>query len=45
MKAWFIDKRQLELWGEEYTAETFIDELFFSRFAAMGVEPISEKTN
>ena len=40
-----IDKRQLELWGEEYTAETIIDELFFSRFAAMGVVPISEKTN
>lgn len=31
-----IDKRQLELWGQEYTAESIIDELFFSRFIAIG---------
>ncbi|MBO5339477.1 MAG: hypothetical protein J6A62_00550 [Oscillospiraceae bacterium] len=37
-----IDKRQLELWEREYTAESIIDELFFSRFTAMGVVPISE---
>ena len=38
-----IDKRQLELWGLEYTADSFIDELFFSRFTAMGVVPIPEE--
>lgn len=27
-----IDKRQLELWGQEYTVESFIDGLFFSKF-------------
>lgn len=37
-----IDKRQLELWGREFTAESIIDELFFSRFTAMGAVPISE---
>ena len=31
-----IDKRQLERWGREYTAEAFIDELFFSRFVVIG---------
>ena len=31
-----IDKRQLEHWGREYTAEAFIDELFFSRFVVIG---------
>lgn len=40
-----IDKRHLELWGLEYTADTFIDELFFSRFAAIGViPPVEEQT-
>lgn len=38
-----IDKRQLELWGLEYTAESIIDELFFSRFTAMGAIPLSEE--
>ena len=38
-----IDKRQMELWGLEYTAESVIDELFFSRFIAMGVVPIPEE--
>lgn len=38
-----IDKRQLELWGLEYTAESIIDELFFSRFSSMGVVPIPEE--
>ena len=37
-----IDKRQLELWKQNYTAESFIDELFFSRFSTMGEVPISE---
>lgn len=37
-----IDKRQLELWGQEYTAESFIDELFFSRFITLGAVPITE---
>ena len=40
-----IDKRQLELWGLEYTAESIIDELFFSRFAEMGVIPMPEEQN
>lgn len=38
-----IDKRQIELWGEEYTAETIIDELFYSRFTAVGAIPLSEE--
>ena len=37
-----IDKRQIELGGEVYTAESIIDELFYSRFAAVGV-PIPEE--
>ena len=37
-----IDKQHLELWGLDYTAESIIDELFFSRFVTMGVVPISE---
>lgn len=32
-----IDKRQIELWGEEYSAETIMDELFACRFMAMGI--------
>lgn len=40
-----IDKRQIELWGEEYTAKTIIDELFYSRFAAVGDIPLSEETH
>lgn len=38
-----IDKRQIELWGESYTAESIIDELFYSRFATVGVVPIPEE--
>lgn len=37
-----IDKRQLERWGKEYTAEVFIDELFFTQFVVMGF-PSSDK--
>lgn len=37
-----IDKRQLELLGQEYTAESIIDELFFSRFATLGAVPVAE---
>ena len=37
-----IDKRQLELWGQEYTAKSFIDELFFSKFITLGVIPITD---
>ena len=40
-----IDKRQIELWGQAYTAESIIDELFFSRFTAMGAIPLSEEQN
>lgn len=40
-----IDKRQIELWGEEYTAETIIDELFYSCFTTVGAIPISEETH
>lgn len=32
-----IDKRNLELWGQVYTAESIIDELFFSRYANMPI--------
>ena len=38
-----IDKRQIELWGEAYTAESIIDELFFSRFATVGVVPVPKE--
>lgn len=37
-----IDKRQLERWGREYTAEAFIDELFLTKFVVMGF-PSSDK--
>ena len=37
-----IDKRQLELLEQEYNAESFIDELFFSRFTALGTIPITD---
>lgn len=38
-----IDKRQIELLGLEYTGESVIDELFFSRFIEMGVIPTQEE--
>lgn len=31
-----IDKQQMEKWGVRYTAESIIDELFYSRFATLG---------
>ena len=31
-----IDKRQMEKWGVPYTAEAIIDELFYSKFTALG---------
>ena len=37
-----IDKRNLEKWGVEYSSESLIDELFFSRFIALGVIPTEE---
>ncbi len=37
-----IDKRNLELWGQDYTAESIIDELFFSRYTTLGIVPITE---
>ena len=37
-----IDKRHLELWGQEYTAESVIDELFFSRYTDLGIVPIQQ---
>ena len=37
-----IDKRNLELWGKEYTAESIIDELFHSRYTTLGIVPIAE---
>lgn len=38
-----IDKRQLELLGKEYTAESIIDELFCSRFMDLGIVPLIEE--
>ena len=35
-----IDKRHLELWGKEYTAESIIDELFSSQYTMLGIFPI-----
>ena len=37
-----IDKHHLELWGQKYTAESIIDELFFSRYAILGTVSMSE---
>lgn len=37
-----VDKRQLELWGQEYTADSIIDELFFSQYTMLGTFSISE---
>ena len=34
-----IDKRQMAKWGVPYTAESIIDELFYSRFATLGSLP------
>ncbi|MGN0357148.1 MAG: hypothetical protein ACI4E0_04930 [Blautia sp.] len=31
-----VDKRQLEIWGEEYTSESIINELFRSGFTLLG---------
>ena len=36
-----IDKRQMEKWGVPYTAESIIDELFYSRFTTLGSLPFS----
>ena len=38
-----IDKHQIERWHTEYSANTIIDELFFSRFASLGVNAIIEE--
>ncbi len=40
-----IDKRQLEIWGVEYTSESILDELFLSRFAALGIAPTLDEDN
>lgn len=38
-----IDKKQFELWGREYTADSIIDALFFSRFVTMAAIPPSDE--
>ena len=38
-----IDKRQLGLWGIEYSNEGIIDELFFSRFSTLGTRAALDK--
>lgn len=40
-----IDKRSMEKWGVEYTAESIIDELFYSRFSGLGVRATLDKEN
>lgn len=40
-----IDKRQMESWGVEYTAEAIIDELFLSRFVGLGAASILDKNS
>ena len=37
-----IDRRQLELWGQEYTADSILSELFHSRFVLIGHPSKSE---
>lgn len=37
-----IDKRQLELWKQDYTRETIINELFYSNFTALGAVSMEE---
>jgi len=36
-----IDKRQMEKWGVPYTTESIIDELFYSKFSALGSLPLA----
>ena len=38
-----IDKRQIQLLGQEYTATSIIDELFFSQFSSIGTIQLSQK--
>lgn len=38
-----IDKKQLELWGVEYTTESIINELFYSQFSTLGSIPFSSE--
>lgn len=38
-----IDKREMEKWGVDYTAESIIDELFYSNFATMGLITTTEE--
>lgn len=40
-----IDKRSMEKWGVEYTAEFIIDELFYSRFSGLGVRATLDEEN
>ena len=40
-----IDKRSMEKWGIEYTAESIIDELFYSRFSGLGVRATLDEEN
>ena len=40
-----IDRRQMEKWGVPYTTEAIIDELFFSKFAALGSLPLLTDEN
>ena len=35
-----IDKQQMKKWGVQYTKESIIDELFYSKFAALGSLPL-----
>ena len=35
-----IDKRQMEKWGVPYTTESIMDELFYSKFSALGSLPL-----
>ena len=40
-----IDRRQMEKWGVAYTTESILDELFYSRFVALGATPLLEQTS
>lgn len=40
-----IDKRSMEKWGVEYTEESIIEELFYSRFSSLGVRATLDDEN
>ena len=40
-----IDKREMEKWGRQYTADSILDELFYSSFVTLGFLPVEMDSN